>query len=351
MKADMSERIRSARLAKGLSMDELARLARLPARELSRYERGATVPGSDVLCRLAAALEVKVGYFLRAERVEVRCLQGGRPRLSSRQVLALEWHVGEHLERYLAVEGLLGLGRREGLPRLVPHPADLHGGESAELLAGALRREWDLGLDPIANLCETLEDHGVKVVPFGEISADRVAVACLADGQPVIALRPEADGARQRFAIAHELGRLIVAADQPPADLSAERWCQRFAAAVLVPREAALAEAGERRSELGYRELHSLKHRWGLGMLAWCDRVHDLGVISPGHRRRMLRMFRSRGWDQREPGDPVGFRRSWRFERLVHRAVAEDVIGPARAADLLNRPLVEVRREFGWPDA
>lgn len=345
MNGNMGERIRSARRARGLSMAELARLTHVTVAELSRYERGLASPGSDVLCRLAAALCVRPAHFLRPGRIEVLCIG---PRLPRRLAKAVEWQVGEYLERYRAVEELLGVARHDALASLSSQINDL-GDE--ERRAETLRRDWDLGLDPIANLTETLEDRGVKVVPVTNLPADLTAVACNADGQPVIAVSSAADvdGAGQRLAVARELGRLL------PGDrtevVSASAGLRRhFARALLVPRQAALAELGDRRSEVGYRELHSLKHRWGFGMLAWCDRLRDLGIIDASYHRRMARMFRSRGWEDAELGGPAKPERSLRFERLVHRAVAEDVIGLPRAADLLNRPLVEVRRESGWPN-
>ena len=39
-----------------------------------------------------------------------------------------------------------------------------------------------------------------------------------------------------------------------------------------------------------------------------------------------------------------------RFHRLIEQAVAQDLISPSKATDLLGKPLIEVRREMEWPE-
>jgi len=349
----IGERIRRARVARGLSVSGLAERAELSVRDLSQYEAGSATPGSDVLCRLGRALGVKVGHFLRPRQVEATCVPRSARSLPKRERMAVEWAVGEYLERYLAVEELLGLDRAGAFGWPDAPSGEVARVEQAESWAESVRRGWHLGLDPIADLCETLEDHGVKVVPLGETASGVLASACWADGgQPVVAVHAgcEVPGDRQRFAVARELGRLMLDG-RLAAGVSVDDACDRFAGALLVPRDSATGEVGERRAELGYRELLSLKGKWGLGMLAWYRRLRDLGVISASHHRSVVHTFRSRGWHESEPGDRIEPERPSRFERLVHRAVAEDVIGPSRAGDLLGRPLIEVRQELCWPVA
>jgi len=349
----IGERIRRARIARGLTRSDLAEQAELPVRDPSRYEAQSATPGSDVLCRLERALGVKVGYFLRPRQVEVTCVPRGARSLPKREWAKVEWTTAEYLERYFAVEELLGLDRVEAFE----WPAAASGGnarvEQMESSAECVRHGWNLGLDPIANLCETLEDHGVKVVPLEDAPGGVLASACWADDrQPVVAVHTgcEVTGDRQRFAVARELGRLMFGG-RLAAGVSVERACDRFAGALLVPRDSVVREVGERRSELGYRELLSLRRKWGLGMLEWYRRLRDLGVISVSHRRSVVHAFRARGWHESEPGDRLEPDSPSRFERLVHRAVAEDVIGPSRAGDLLAMPLIDVRRELCWPVA
>ena len=58
------ERLRSARLKRGLSQSELAEKAKLPPSSISHFESGSRKPSFDNLKRLASALEVSTDYLL-----------------------------------------------------------------------------------------------------------------------------------------------------------------------------------------------------------------------------------------------------------------------------------------------
>jgi len=246
-----------------------------------------------------------VGYFLRPREVEVACVPRSPRRLIKRERVAVEWAVGECLERYLAVEEPLGLDRVGAFGWPDAPSGQVACVEQTESWAEAVRRGWYLGLEPIGNLCETLGDNGVKVVPLSD-AARSPAFACCADGgQPVVAVHAgcEVTDDRQRFAVARELGRLVLAR-RLAAGVSVGNAYDRLAGALLVPRDSVTGEVGERRAELGYRELLSLKRKWGLGMLDWYRRLRDLGVISASHHRSVVHTFGSRGWYESEPGGP-----------------------------------------------
>ena len=57
-------------------------------------------------------------------------------------------------------------------------------------------------------------------------------------------------------------------------------------------------------------------------------------------------MVNVRGWKKNEPGIYKGREKASRFKQLVFRAAAEDIITFSKAAELLNRPLSDFRREF-----
>jgi len=63
-KAQLGERIRSARAAKGWKQKHLAAEVEVEPITVSRWERGATTPDLDVLGRVAEATGMPVGYFV-----------------------------------------------------------------------------------------------------------------------------------------------------------------------------------------------------------------------------------------------------------------------------------------------
>ncbi|MFF8818864.1 MULTISPECIES: helix-turn-helix domain-containing protein [Leucobacter] len=57
-------RIRDARLALGISMDDLSHLAELSLTSVGKIERGAQSPSAETLVRLATVLEVDAGSLI-----------------------------------------------------------------------------------------------------------------------------------------------------------------------------------------------------------------------------------------------------------------------------------------------
>ena len=100
------ERIRRARLLRGLSLEAVARsLGDISKQALSKFETGAPAPNSTRLLQLAQALSVKPEYFFRTDDVQL-ALPEFRKRASMPQKRQAQ--VGEqmrgHLERYVSLE-------------------------------------------------------------------------------------------------------------------------------------------------------------------------------------------------------------------------------------------------------
>lgn len=293
------------------------------------------MPSSGILLRLAQALGVKVEYFLRPRPVlTLRPAYRCRASLGRKREQAILSRIQEWLERYLEVESVLGLQPGFELPAALNRRAASL--EEVEAVAQGLRQAWGLGFDAIEDLLEVLEQHGVKV---GLVDADASFDACTFwadDSTPVIAVNRQAPGDRQRFDLARELGHVVL---DPAGGLDPEKAAHRFAAAFLVPEPAARQELGERRRTLNPYELHLLKHKYGLSMQGWIYRARDLGILSEARCAALFREFGRRGWRRQEPGDGVPSEEPKRLERLVVRALAEGLISPGRADELLGEPL------------
>ena len=86
-----------------------------------------------------------------------------------------------------------------------------------------------------------------------------------------------------------------------------------------------------------------LKHKYGLSMQAWIYRAKDLSIISENIAARLFQQFRVNDWHRREPGKPYPSETPMRMERLIYRALAEDLISRSRAQELYGKPL-----QLGW---
>jgi Zn-dependent peptidase ImmA (M78 family) len=211
-----------------------------------------------------------------------------------------------------------------------------------EDVAIALRTAWGLGLDPIESIVELLEDHGIKV---GLVDGHDKFDACTIWANqtiPVIVVKRDIPGDRQRFSLAHELGHLV---PEPGSEVDEEKAAYRFAGASLVPEPKVHFELGEHRDILNLYELHLLKHKYGLSMQGWIYRAKDLSILSEGAARRLFQQFRREGWHRDEPGDQLPPEEPKRMQRLVLRALAEELISQSRGAELLGKPLPQFYRE------
>lgn len=345
----LGDRIKQARLAAGLSQRGLAERAKpLSPMAISKYENNQSIPGSDVLLRLAKALGVKFEYFFRPVTVQITKTEYRKHSgFSVRRQQALENRIIEQLERYLAIEEVFGMER---LPSYQNEKfgLEIRKVEEAEAAAGELRKKWKLGEDPIDDLCETLEDHGVKVILIDEKDRKFDGFSCWANKSvAVIAVRRQEQGDRLRFDLAHELGHLFLKLGK---NVDRERASHRFAASFLVPESAVRKEFPMKRSHLSPAELYSLKHKWGFSMQAWLHRLLDLQIISATLYRHACIEFSRQGWRKEEPGQPVRPEKARRFQRLVEQAVTEGLISYSRAAELQGKSPAEVRKEMKWPE-
>lgn len=338
----IGERLKQARLGAGLSMDALvAKMDHfLTKQAISKYETGKNIPGPDVLVRLADTLGVKTSYFMQEPKVKVEFIAYRKhSRLPKAEANRLQVQITDHLEHYCWLAALFPAdGKPERRAAVsIPKPRQAKSADDAEKIAKELREDWKIGLDPIENLAETLEDHAAAVLALDadeRFDGNAAWATVLGDDErtiPVLVTNAAMSGDRQRFNLAHELGHLAIKQKQTKED---EDIAHRFAAAFLVPDEAAYKELGRSRSRIEFDELLLLKHKYGLSMQAWLRRAKDLGIITPSWYKNTVVIFRKRKWHKHEPGKQVAPEQPLRFKQLVLRAMAEGIISRERAEEL-----------------
>lgn len=64
-------RLKQARKASGLSLRALAEMVGLSGPAIQKYEKGTVFPSSDILIKLARAIEVPVEYLFRPQIIEL----------------------------------------------------------------------------------------------------------------------------------------------------------------------------------------------------------------------------------------------------------------------------------------
>jgi len=186
-----------------------------------------------------------------------------------------------------------------------------------------------------------LEDRGIKVlvIPLPEGVS---GLTCLVrrprrkDKVPVIVVNRNVTLARRRFTLAHELAHRLIDDDSP---VEHEKASNIFAGAFLAPKDHLIREIGKHRNALGYKERL---------------RLMQVGVIDDSTMSYAFQSF-ARAWRSEEPdplegaGEEGKHELPRRFERLCYWALAERLISPGKAGELLQQPLSEIERGLKGP--
>jgi Zn-dependent peptidase ImmA (M78 family) len=353
----IGKRLKLARAAAGLSLRGLAERIgnRVSAQQIGKYERDEDVPSSGVLIALGEALGVPLDYLVGDQEMVLDGLEFRKKQITSKkeeaQVQAQALHL---IERYLMVEEILGLPSAEwDKPREAPFP--VREPAEAELAAQNLRTHWDLGIDPIPNLVELLEERGVKVlVVESKENIDGLAAQVLRGNREpirVIVICRGIHGERQRFNLAHELGHMVMEVGSD--ERFHEKAAHRFAGAFLMPAEALWSNVGRHRSSIGWGELFALKQLFRASVQAIVYRCGDLGIFQPSLTQRLFQEFSRLGYRSAPNYEPHHLRAETpeRFGRLCYRALAEGAISEPKAAELLNITVHELNKRMEAPAA
>ena len=343
-------RLQQARLAAGLSLQAVAdhlsaQGLSISRAALSKHELGKSLPTPRVLTRLMALYGVTASQLLSPATVPIEWL-AFRKRTAlgkgkSVQIQALAQRQVEHqveLERQFSASP-----RHRGFParRAVKSAHD------AEHVAEHVRSSWDLGTGPLESVAASIEDHGGVVV---HVSAGDVAfdgLSGIASGRhPVFVVNSDAPPDRVRYTMAHELGHLAMDCDQAD-DKQHEALANRFAGAFIAPAPAIYHELGRKRRRLDLDELKALKLKYGLSMQALMRRALDLDIISDGHYRALCVRISQLGWRKQEPIVCDAERGPSRLRQLLLRALAEGIVTPSAAEEILPGVTAPLEAQLG----
>ncbi|MFC9955734.1 ImmA/IrrE family metallo-endopeptidase [Streptomyces prasinus] len=106
-----------------------------------------------------------------------------------------------------------------------------------------------------------------------------------------------ASGDRDRFTLAHELGHLVLHTFRPRAK-DAEAEANRFASALLMPRERAQEDLSPRMTLTEYARM---KATWGISIQALIMRASAVGRIDETRKRSLYVQLSQRNWRKQEP--------------------------------------------------
>lgn len=166
------------------------------------------------------------------------------------------------------------------------------------------QRSWSDDYAALRGWRESLEDRGVLVFVLDIGRGDVRGFSAWDDRAPlIVANQSGVNPAARIFTFAHELGHLVTRKDSaciepsdgpmPGADV--ERWCERFGAALLMPRPAVAALGRERNIARGNADLDDVKaimRQFRVSGRAAALRMIDLGLATPALYADVQRVFK-----------------------------------------------------------
>jgi len=346
MKEVFAYRLKSARKMKGFSMQSLADELGVSRNMISKYETGKSLPDSARLIELANILGVKSGFFFRPFSIELEKVDfRKKTALSKKEEQSINEKSKDFLERYIEVEEHLGIYQEFENPIL---KIEINSIEDIEHAVLELRKKWQLGLNPLSNIFEMLENKGFKIFEVKASKSFDGLSSIIANNIPILVINEMSDILRRRFTILHELGHILLQIPENCSYKQIENYCNYFAGSFLIPKQVLIAELGIKRHSVILKELIDIKEYYGISLQALMYRARNLEIISEQSARRFWQFIRSSADKQKEIGlgEYKGKEKSDRFNQLLYRAYAEEIISKSKVAELLNTTLLDLKQNL-----
>lgn len=337
-----SKRIKSGRKLRAFSQQKLADLVGVSKQMISKYEKGLSIPSSSLLIKLAKSLNLDFDYFFSPSLVELGPVNfRKKSRLSIKRLDSIKEEIKLKLSNYLEVENILQIDNEFDIP---VQKRKLNSLKEVSDLVLKIRKEWKIGLDPVHNITQLLEDQKIKVIEIEEEENLFDGLATLVDEKyAVIVVNESFPIERKRFTLLHELGHLIL--DLPECSVEEEEnFCNKFASEFLFPRVSVLREFGHQRENIALPELIEVQKKYGISIQAIVFRLVDCGILSK-HRQTLF--YKKINFDRnlKEHINQERFETnefSHRFEQLVYRAYSQELISASKVASLLGSNINDV---------
>ncbi len=341
-----SERLKQLRLTFGLTQTALAEMVGRASGNISKWEKGIQIPEADAFQRLCEVFGVSENWLLEEKvvanentpfffRSQVSATANAREIAEVR----LEWlqDISYKLQESLEFVTV-------NVPHLEESNCLLISVEEIERMATECRKAWGLGIAPIPNVVQVLENAGIVCArtALGHLKMDGVSNWHELDQRPyVLLIADKANGIRNRFDAAHELGHIVlhrhISKEQYEANYDLlELQAHRFASAFLLPAESFLREIRWPTLDT----LLALKPRWKVSVAAMVRRCSDLEIINDTTTTRLWKARSARGWVKGEPMDgDYDFESPLVIARGVKMLVENKVLSRSQVRQLLGLPV------------
>ena len=350
------QRLRQARLYKGLSINDLAELLGVSKQAISQYETSNVTPDFDKMRIITNELNFPSSYFFQEDSFDVnakttyfRALLSANKNARLQQVVKIK-HLAmiyEILSNYLE------------FPQLnIPDVSEFINNDEIdyEAMAQKIREYWEIGQKPIEDFPYVLEKNGIIVAsyPVSQDNIDAYSQKINVEGNDkfIIVLSDDKNSAvRSNFDAAHELGHILLHDwNLDLEELSREdfkkqeKQANNFAAAFLLPKEAFLKDVSLYPKDLKY--YIELKRKWKVSISAMLIRANKLGVINDNQYQYLMKQMTFNKWRQNEPLDNVIIKQEpILLNKSIEMLIGNNVFNPQEFLDELAENNISMKAD------
>ena len=348
------KRLKAARLYRGLTISEEAKMSDISKQAISQFENGKTEPRLETLMKIMQVLRFPREYFYENPEDKVvigdtyfRSLSStsNKDRLAQIECVKLLVAIYRGIDEYIAFPELI----------LYTVPEDLD--FDIEALAKNVRKFWNIGNDRILNLVSILEKNGVivstrftngnKIDAYSQIENinDKIiAVIILGDDKE--------NAFRRNFSAAHAPGPLLLDDFYDIEGMSKieykemEDTMNRFAGALLVPEELYRMDLQTNaKTELNF--YIQMKKKYGVSAAALIVRARQLEEITINQYQYLMKQLSQKGYRKCEPYDKETKQMQPRYlKEAMKMIIEEDKVTGTEFLEVVSEKGVSVSEEI-----
>ncbi|MGE5630242.1 MAG: helix-turn-helix domain-containing protein [Caulobacteraceae bacterium] len=313
MKQFNGDRLKSARIYRGLTVAELAEKLELQRQTVSMYENDKLKnPEYSTIIKMSDTLGFPPEFFLEKDNIDLKI---GSTYFRALLTTNMKYRA-QQIQKMNFISIIYSF-----LCDYIEFPVFnfpvIQEGTDIEIVAETLRECWNLSDKPIDNIVYLVEQNGILVTRFETGTDDIDAFSQMVDinGESIFIIgysKNKGTAARIHFDIAHELGHMLLHEwSEDIENLTKDEFKERenqaheFASAFLLPKDAFTADVGAYANKLSH--YIELKKKWKVSISAMIRRSYYLGLIDYSTYQHMMRTMQKKGIKKEEPLDDVLF--------------------------------------------